>query len=258
MVTMKSLAELFEALLEQPYWLITSRPHAAQGLLNTGGVRVDRKLEGIGFNEEQIENYVTVFFGDTPDRAAALTQLFQKNPAIFGTAHVPLNLALICGLWKDPSEAWGNVEDITMTALYEKIDLWLRRRYLKNHIKEEAPEDWLLDDFEKDPRYGPVLECLETLAWMGLQGNNLLLSFQAKDLKEVIDTYREKTSKIIDNEEHRKWSRTDFHQCLKDVGFLKYRQEQKRVSLITTIILFTLPFKNILQHATSIAGCAQS
>ena len=122
------LQYLFEQLLKTPYHIVTSRPYLTM-------LSYTVQLEITGFTDANIVEYVKQFFAQTEDTIHAPTVVDQKllnflklNPNIWGIAHIPINLELICSIWSDTE--WSETKALTMTALYDCITEWLCRRYL--------------------------------------------------------------------------------------------------------------------------------
>ena len=92
---------LFEQLLKTPHHILTSRPY-----LNTLAYHV--QMEITGFTDENIQQYVQQFFDQMRDeldnasiKSQKLFSFLQTNPSIWGVAHIPVNLELICSLWSN-------------------------------------------------------------------------------------------------------------------------------------------------------------
>ena len=123
---------LFEQLLKTPHHILTSRPY-----LNT--LSYDVQMEITGFTDENIEKYVQQFFDQMKDelddasiKSQTLLNFLKSNSSIWGVAHIPVNLELICSLWSN--EDWSETEQLTMTTLYTMMTEWLCRRYLTTQI----------------------------------------------------------------------------------------------------------------------------
>jgi hypothetical protein len=93
-------------------------------------------MEITGFTDENIKNYVETFFDQMKKeldhallKSEKLFSFLKSNSSIWGVAHIPVNLELICSLWinEDRSET----VQLTMTTLYTMMTEWLCRRYLR-------------------------------------------------------------------------------------------------------------------------------
>ena len=90
---------LFEQMLKSPHHIITSRPYS-----NTLSNRV--QMEITGFTDENISQYVTQFFNqiqeeldDTSSQAQKCLEFLKVNSRVWGIAHIPVNLEVICSIW---------------------------------------------------------------------------------------------------------------------------------------------------------------
>ena len=119
---------LFEQLLKTSHHILTSRPYQ-----NTLPYHV--QMEITGFTDENIQQYVQQFFDQMKDeldnasiKSQKLFRFLQTNRSIWGVAHIPVNLELICSLWSN--EDFIETKELTITALYTMMIEWLCRRYL--------------------------------------------------------------------------------------------------------------------------------
>ncbi|CAF0840289.1 unnamed protein product [Didymodactylos carnosus] len=162
------LQYLFEQLLKTPHHIVTSRPY-----LNKLSYTV--QLEITGFTDDNIPEYVKQFFDQTGDATHDSTSADQNllsflklNPSIWGVAHIPINLELICSIWSDTD--WSETKTLTMTALYDCITEWLCRRYLtKQNVDIQMTKEDVYADCHKE------LAFLETLAFKGMENNTIIL-----------------------------------------------------------------------------------
>ncbi|CAF3789317.1 unnamed protein product [Adineta steineri] len=123
---LKSL--LNDQLLKTPHHIITSRPY-----MNTLSHFV--QLEITGFTDDNISRYVKQFFEEIENEAQnssaedeKILSFFKRNRRIWGIAHIPINLELICSVWSNTD--WATTKTMTMTTLYDEITEWVCRRYL--------------------------------------------------------------------------------------------------------------------------------
>ncbi|CAF1564584.1 unnamed protein product [Adineta ricciae] len=160
---------LLEQLLKTPHHIITSRPY-----MNTLSYSV--QMEITGFTDENIRNYVKQFFSqlghetqNSSEQDEKLLNFLKGNPKIWGIGHIPINLELICTIWGDTN--WQESEIVTITRLYNKITVWLCRRYMKRGNKDiQIIDDHILR------ACGKPLQFLEILAFKGMENNNIILS----------------------------------------------------------------------------------
>ncbi|CAM4807607.1 unnamed protein product [Rotaria magnacalcarata] len=174
------LQYLFEQLLKTSHHIVTSRPYLSK-------LSYKVQMEITGFTDDNIAEYVKQFFKQTEDETQHSTTADEKllsflklNPSIWGVAHIPINLELICSLWSDTD--WSETKTLTMTALYDNIVEWLCRRYLsKQNSDIQMTKEDVYADCHKE------LAFLETLAFKGMENNTVILrkDLLQKTLKET-------------------------------------------------------------------------
>ena len=159
---------LFQQMLKTPHHIITSRPYS-----NTLSNRV--QMEITGFTDENISQYVTQFFSqiqeeldDASSQAQKCLEFLKVNLRIWGIAHIPVNLELICSIWGDTD--WSETKNMTMTTLYDNLTDWLCRRCL---TKQKSSIEITQED--TDEQYRKELEFLETLAFIAMVNNTVLI-----------------------------------------------------------------------------------
>ncbi len=188
---------LFAELTGKARWIVTSRPHHMQNFRqDCAGEKVDRELEVMGFIDKNIPKYITCYFKSESaaevKKGHALTQHLQANRAVWGIAHIPIQLALICYVWQHDS-LWqkANPSTITMTILYTQLNQRLLSRYLEvgqrgcerriaylkseygdefaAYVNDELRDDEVLTLCQREQR------CLGMMAIRGLVTGDLLL-----------------------------------------------------------------------------------
>ncbi|MBA3236808.1 MAG: NACHT domain-containing protein [Parachlamydiaceae bacterium] len=169
--------EIVDELLKFPYWILTSRPHAA------GWIQADSTIENVGLASKSIDLYIQRSFNGN---AQIVIQKIRQNPIIFGLCHIPINLELVCSILE---KSKGDIALInSMTSLYERIIIELQRRFLE---KIERPKPWEYEkgDLERDPEVSQIFTLLESIAWTGMQQNQLFFSFKKGKMKEIYYAY---------------------------------------------------------------------
>ena len=174
------LKRLLDKLLETPHYILTSRPY-----LNTLSYKV--KMEITGFTDKNVEEYIYQFFHqltdeliDASSKGQYLLQFLHLNPRVFGVAHIPVNLELICSIWSD--DDFSSTQNLTVTTLYTKIIKWLCRRYLPRKNVDVSLN--LLTDDEIYDECKQELEFLQCLAFEAMKENQIII--QAALLKKVL------------------------------------------------------------------------
>ncbi len=135
--------------------LLTSRPSASAPLHDLPSV--DRLVEVVGFNEENIKQYIKSEFEQFPQKAFSLIEQLENNPVIQSVCSVPLNCAIVCNLWHTLDQELPR----TLTELYTQIVLSIILRNIKKKFPDcpiglnrfdEIPNDlqdtfWLICEF---------------------------------------------------------------------------------------------------------------
>ncbi|CAF4433299.1 unnamed protein product, partial [Rotaria magnacalcarata] len=166
----EQLEDVFKHVREAQHNILTSRPYAIKS-------SYDVKLEITGFTNDNIVKYVEQFFDQTikeintdSSKAQKLLILLESNSSIWGVAHIPVNLELICSLWNNNDRKITTV--LTMTVLYDNIIEWQCRRYLtKKNINHE---DLMTQDVYD--KCNAELQFLEYLAFKGMQCDKIMLT----------------------------------------------------------------------------------
>ena len=171
--------------------LLTSRPSASSPLHDIP--TVDRLVEVVGFNEENVKQYIEADFEKCPEKASSLIVQLENNPMITSVCSVPLNCAIVCNLW----HTLDSVVPKTLTELYSQIVLNVILRNLRKQISyqnlvsisiDSIPEDlqdmfWLMCKFayecflrnkivfskeEVASLFPQILDCSENVLCFGL------------------------------------------------------------------------------------------
>ncbi|KAF9432133.1 hypothetical protein BGZ76_011212, partial [Entomortierella beljakovae] len=168
------LQQFVMTLLEQPNVIVTTRPYGDDRSMLKN---LDLELETVGFNTDNIKQYVKSVVKDSNDSQAVLN-FIQQTPLIQGLVNIPIQLDLICYSWKDLS---SSKDSTTITRLYQTI---VRKLWCSDAIrmKKEIGE-WVATDnlFQNIPSYviqssmDPMVEFLGYLAFQGLKNNHQLV-----------------------------------------------------------------------------------
>ncbi|CAF4842494.1 unnamed protein product, partial [Rotaria sp. Silwood1] len=175
----EQLKGVFQHICETQHHILTSRPYAIT-------LAYDTKMEITGFTDENIAKYIQQFFDQiTVESINALSsgpklqKFLKSNPSIWGIAHIPVNLELICSLWS--SYDWSKTTVLTMTQLYSTITEWLCRRYLTRQNKKS-------EDMTKQGVYrkcNTELRFLEQLAFNAMQRKEIMLPPELLEETEI-------------------------------------------------------------------------
>ena len=124
--------------------LLTSRPSASAPLHSLPSV--DRLVEVVGFDEENIKQYIESEFEKCPEKASGLIEQLDNNPLIQNVCTVPLNCAITCNLWHTLDQELPS----TLTELYTQIILNVILRDIKKKFPD-VPVGLSLSNFDSIP-----------------------------------------------------------------------------------------------------------
>ena len=95
--------------------LITSRPHACQE------INANRKIEIVGFGEEQIKSFVEQSFPSDGKIADTFIQQLMEYPHIYSLCYVPVSLVMIIDIFKYRQQSLPS----TLTELYQHFTVMM-------------------------------------------------------------------------------------------------------------------------------------
>ena len=125
--------------------IVTSRPTLASELY----CLVDRRVEVLGFGEEQVARYIRQRFPGTDkglSRASAskVLEFLDKHPHIKALAHIPLTLSIICCVFSDADTVPETLTEFYGECLYQTLRENLLKTsppYKHQRIKSMAKEE---------------------------------------------------------------------------------------------------------------------
>jgi len=134
------------------------------------------QMEITGFTDQNIFRYVQQFFNQMKDeldnpsiKSQKLLNFLKSNTSIWGVAHIPVNLELICSVWSN--EDLSETKELKITALYSMMTEWLCRRYLTaQNIQIQR-----ISKTEIYPRCQKELAFLESLAFNAMESNTIII-----------------------------------------------------------------------------------
>jgi HEAT repeat protein len=196
------LTDFLNEIINYQHVLVTSRPLAIDAL-GESKIKFDRKLENIGFVNENIEAYVHYFMRDVEklNQADAMLKFLRTHPSIWGIAHIPINLELLSWLWSQGNLAVEKGDIKTLSHLYRKILTSIQEAYAKKSKKAQArPLDISWGSKEDDTLLVSDLvnEFLEYLAYSAMQQESLLIpkSQLKKALSYTLKKYQKPNSQL--------------------------------------------------------------
>ena len=123
--------------------VLTSRPAASANLLSTYKIRFDRRVEILGFTDEDILEHAESVLGSGED-FLEFQQYLTASPAIRSTMHAPLTTAIVVGLYHEAAQCDREMPS-TMTEMYQELVNYLLHHYmfLKGMVDESytVPEN---------------------------------------------------------------------------------------------------------------------
>lgn len=152
-------------ILEEATVIITSRPHACEDL------RVDRKIEIVGFGKDEIREFVEKSFPNDKQSVEFLQQL-DEYPHLHSLCYVPMNLVMIVDIFQCNKKKLPS----TLTELYRIFVVMTLRRQLKKKpinpdsaVKAADSVKALYKMLQGIPKeMVEVVLCLSRLAYRGL------------------------------------------------------------------------------------------
>jgi HEAT repeat protein len=155
--------------------LMLSRPYGLEDLRKG----IDLEVEHAGFNQAQVENYVQKYFAannsNKDSNGKDLLKFLKQYPSLDNISHVPVNLCILCSLWKQDS---GELEKVkgSLTKLYEGLTKYLWERYAAKCNEKGPSSNKLQNKHKKD-----LFDTLGEIALYGLEKGEILISYRTMD-----------------------------------------------------------------------------
>jgi HEAT repeat protein len=202
------LNRILADITSQQHILLTSRPIMID-TLGDHPIQFDRRLENMGFLNENIEAYVHQFMctSQKPEQASLMLSFLKAHSGVWGIAHIPINLELLSWLWSKGKLIFEKGESVTLSKLYQTIVDQVQKSYIQKTSKRPAALalDGLMES-KKEIVENTVINCvnefLEYLAYRAMETETLFIS--SSEIRIAL----EKT--LVS------------HECIND----EYRQEQ--------------------------------
>lgn len=185
------LLAVWNILKEQPNVILTSRP---RNLDLWPRDKTVRRLEVMGFSNEQVEDYVQNFMAESPNKELSGSNLLtylKSRASIWGVAHIPINLEMLCWVYRE--RKISNTTN-SLFMLYEKI---IEAIVFEMPKKHKALNGWLemplgKEDMQHYALKEIGLQFLAHLAYQGILKNELLLSSKTIELsaKAVLGAHK--------------------------------------------------------------------
>ena len=157
---------IMHKILSKSTVMVTSRPTATAALHN----HVDRRIEILGFAEEDRKRYISDSLKALPGKEHELDKYLKQQPTINGLCFVPLHLAILLYLFQR-----GSLPE-TLTEMNESFILHTIYRYLERNSSEPKPSNAVNKLADLPKAICNVIEKLSALAFEGLQKKQLVFS----------------------------------------------------------------------------------
>ena len=124
--------------------LIMSRPYNLRAVQT----RVDVQVECLGFNDEQLSNFIHEELRE--DAALALIKSLQENPALWEMAHIPVTSHILCSLSKEHGTDFeGQRKKATMFQIYNDMTSFVWKRFEEKRETESVNKALIFEDLER-------------------------------------------------------------------------------------------------------------
>ncbi|KAF9188265.1 hypothetical protein BGZ49_003961, partial [Haplosporangium sp. Z 27] len=189
----RDLMEFFKVLLLQEHVLITSRPSGVDKSILPG---IDLEMETIGFSPQNVKDYLSIAL--PPDQVQSVQKFIDQTPVVQGLVNIPVQLDVICFSWDSLP---ANVEDITITSLYQAMVCKLSRKdafKLQKKSGEELLSEIDIDNFLPREIYKLMSFELEYLSYLAFEGlkDNYRIEFNEEWLRNAfMDLEEQKASR---------------------------------------------------------------
>ena len=133
------LAMIKKEIMVEVTILITSRPHACQGL------NANRTIEVVGFSEEKIKEYVKNVFPNDTQAVNLFIQKLETFPHISALCYVPLSLKMILEIFQYKEKSLPS----TLTELYHLFIVMILQREQEKKIEKQPVSSAAANDAKK-------------------------------------------------------------------------------------------------------------
>ena len=148
---------------------------------------VSKHIEILGFNRENIQDYLSLMLKEEPSLLQDITQYLEVNPHIHSMMYIPLNCAIILEMYKNSKKESSPIPT-TMTELYSSLIRSLLLRHM-NNLAEYKGKFTKLTNFRNLP------ECIKShfdniasLAYKGICKKDQQIIFSQDEIPSGLDT----------------------------------------------------------------------
>ena len=177
-------------LLPEATVMVTSRPWATKVIHKKYGQTIlSQHIEILGFTSKQVTKCIQSILSES--EAADLEQYLSKHPQIKMCMYIPLNTAIVVGVYRDSQEG-KCILPTTSTELYIALTQTLLYRYLHGHPNYGKEEVKPVMSFENDlpPEVYKYFQYLCNLAYSGIatEDSQVQLIFSGLKLPSDFDS----------------------------------------------------------------------
>ena len=160
--------------------ILTTRPHGITLLRSLGSQAVEGVAKILGFNNEQIQEYIRLFHLNIndPSKGQRLFKHLQTKLTLLELARIPIRLEMICIVWSVREDLGEHL-----------VDLYIRFiQYLLDHLEKKrghkrTPENLIMDE------YKPLLLRIASLAYSWDRFGRLQTVMSYSELEERLGEY---------------------------------------------------------------------
>ena len=156
--------------------LTTSRP-TAEHIYQL--LEFDRKIEIMGFHEDQIKDYVEKFCRHT-QKSSEIWNLIKESPELLSLCYIPVNSYIVCLTLKESIEVEGQSNvPTTITELYKRAIKILLFRHHLGYKDKPTPKNYIIGKLPEPLQND--LNVLKGIARKGMMEEQLIFEFENDD-----------------------------------------------------------------------------
>ena len=148
---------------------------------------VSKHIEILGFNREDIQDYLSLMLKEEPSLLHDITQYLEINPHIHSMMYIPLNCAIILEMYQNSKKESSPIPT-TMTELYSS----LIRSLLLRHINNLAEYKGKFTKFTNLRNLPECMKChfdnIASLAYKGICEKDQQIIFSQDEIPSDLDT----------------------------------------------------------------------
>ena len=160
--------------------ILTTRPHGIMLLRSLGSRAVEGAAKILGFNNEQIQEYIRLFYKNVkdPPKGQRLFQHLQTRHSLLELARIPIRLEMICIVWSVREDLGEHLVDLYIRFIQYLLDHLEKKRGYKR-----TSENIIMNE------YKPLLLRIASLANSWDKFGRLQTVMSYSDLKERLGEY---------------------------------------------------------------------